>query len=338
MSKGGAQVASIKEVATRAGVAISTVSKVLNHYPNISETTRQRVNVAIEELGFVPNAVAAALSSKQAGRIALLIHLNTNTQAIDEISMQYLAGALACAREYALVVLTVFFSMLEGMSTEEVIGYFRSQSINGIIVYGISKEDQVLQELVRRQIFRVVLVDAPLINESTSCVWIDQAGAQYAVAEKTMLMDTIPYKKVLYIAGKSNGYVTGERIRGMEKFAADYGLEMIVHNGEFSEKKARELTLKYAEDQDMVVCASDLMAIGAMRALTDMDIFRPVCGFDGLTLMGYVGQQMNTVRQDFARISKEAVTELEKLMSGGSGRELVLDYSLVRLKYQDIIR
>ena len=330
--------ASIKEVATRAGVAISTVSKVLNHYPNISETTRQRVNAAIEELGFVPNAVAAALSSKQAGRIALLIHLNTNTQAIDEISMQYLAGALACAREYALDVVTVFFSMLEGMSTEEVIGYFRSQSINGIIVYGISKEDQVLQELVRRQIFRVVLVDAPLINESTSCVWIDQAAAQYAVAEKTMLMDTIPYKKVLYIAGKSNGYVTGERIRGMEKFAADYGLEMIVHSGEFSEKKARERTLKYAKDQDMVVGASDLMAIGAMRALTDMDIFRPVCGFDGLTLMGYVGQQMNTVRQDFARISKEAVTELETLMSGGSGRELVLDYSLVRLKYQDIIR
>ena len=330
--------ASIKDVATRAGVAISTVSKVLNHYPNISDATRRRVNAAIEELGFVPNAVAAALSSKQAGRIALLIHLNTNTQAIDEISMQYLAGALACAREYALDVVTVFFSMLEGMSTEEVIGYFRSQSINGIIVYGISKEDQVLQELVRRQIFRVVLVDAPLINESTSCVWIDQAGAQYAVAEKTMLMDTIPYKKVLYIAGKSNGYVTGERIRGMEKFAADYGLKMIVHNGEFSEKKARELTLKYAEDQDMVVCASDLMAIGAMRALTDMDIFRPVCGFDGLTLMGYVGQQMNTVRQDFARISKEAVTELEKLMSGGSGRVLVLDYSLVRLKYQDIIR
>ncbi|MDE6675849.1 MAG: LacI family transcriptional regulator, partial [Acetatifactor sp.] len=99
-----------------------------------------------------------------------------------------------------------------------------------------------------------------------------------------------------------------------------------------------ELTLKFDYVQDMVFSEADLMAIGAMRALTDMDIFRPVCGFDGLTLMGYVGQQMNTVRQDFARISKEAVTELETLMSGGSGRELVLDYSLVRLKYQDIIR
>ena len=330
--------ASIRDVASRAGVAVSTVSKVLNHYPNISESTRQKVKEAIEELGFVPNAVAAALSSKQAGRMALLIHLNTNTQAIDEISMQYLAGALESAREYDLDVVTVFFSMLEGMGVEEIIGYFRSQSINGIIIYGISREDQVLQELVQRQVFRIVLVDVPLINESTSCVWIDQAAAQYAVAEKTMLMDTIPYKKVLYIAGKSNGYVTGERIRGMEKLAGDYDLEMIVRNGEFSERKARELTMKYAREQDMVVCASDLMAIGAMRALTDMDIFRPVCGFDGLTLMGYVGQQMNTVRQDFARISQEAVSELEILMHGGYGREVVLDYTLARLKYEDIIR
>ena len=57
--------ASIKDVAARAGVAVSTVSKVLNHYPNVSENTRKKVNEAIEELGFVPNAVAAALSSKQ---------------------------------------------------------------------------------------------------------------------------------------------------------------------------------------------------------------------------------------------------------------------------------
>lgn len=330
--------ASIKDVAKKAGVAISTVSKVLNNYPNISESTRQKVNAAIDELGFVPNAVAAALSSKQAGRIALLIHLNTNTQAIDEISMQYLAGALKSARERNLDVVTVFFSMLEGMGVEEVIGYFRSQSINGIIIYGISRDDRVLQELLQRQIFPVVLVDAPLINESTSCVWIDQAAAQYAVAEKTMQMDTIPYKKVLYIAGKSNGYVTKERIRGMEQFARDYELEMTVRSGEFSEKKARELAMEYAGEQDMIVCASDLMAIGAMRALTDMDIFRPVCGFDGLTLMGYVGQQMNTVRQDFARISQEAVTELEQLMNGGKGREVVLDYTLVRLKYEEVIR
>ena len=85
---------SIKDVAKRAGVAISTVSKVLNGYPNVSEETRQRVNKAVEELNFVPNSVAAALSSKQAGRVALLINSNMKTNAIDEIDMQYISGAL----------------------------------------------------------------------------------------------------------------------------------------------------------------------------------------------------------------------------------------------------
>ena len=68
---------SIKDVARCAGVAISTVSKVLNDYPNVSEETRERVNRAVEELNFVPNSVAAALSSKQAGRVALLVDINS---------------------------------------------------------------------------------------------------------------------------------------------------------------------------------------------------------------------------------------------------------------------
>jgi hypothetical protein len=85
---------SIKDVAKHAGVAISTVSKVLNNYPNISEATRKKVNAAVEELNFVPNSVAAALSSKNAGRVALMIDLNVTTQAIDEMAMRYISGAI----------------------------------------------------------------------------------------------------------------------------------------------------------------------------------------------------------------------------------------------------
>lgn len=330
--------ASIKEVAKHAGVAISTVSKVLNNYPNVSEETKQKVNAAIEELGYVPNAVAAALSSKKAGRIAVLIHLNDNTQAIDEISLQYLSGALNRARTLNLDVVTVFFSMLEGKSVDEIINYFRSQSINGIVICGMSKTEKTLLKLVERQVFKIVLVDAPLINENTSCVWIDQFKAQYEVAKKTMEMDTIPYTKLLYIAGKKNGYVTEERIKGIKQFAQDYKMKLIIKDGDFSEKAAREITFQYGEKQDMIACASDLMAIGAMRALMEMDIFRPVCGFDGITLMGYAGKQMNTVRQDFFHIAEEAVEELKQLMEGDQGREVVLEHSLVRMKYVDIIR
>ena len=176
---------SIKDVAKHAGVAISTVSKVLNNYPNVSEETKKKVNRAVEELNFVPNSVAAALSSKQSGRVALLLNLNTNTQAIDEIDMQYISGAINKANELKLDVITFFFSMFEGKSAEEVTRYLLAQSIEGIIIYGMSKDDKVLQKIIHSQVFKIVVVDAPFYNESTSSIWINQAKAQYDVAKNS---------------------------------------------------------------------------------------------------------------------------------------------------------
>lgn len=328
---------SIKDVAKHAGVAISTVSKVLNNYPNISEETRRKVQAASAELGFVPNAVAAALSSKQAGRVALLINLNAGTQAVDEINIQYLSGAINKAVELKLDVITVFFSMIREKSVEEIIRYFQSQSIAGVIIYGMSKEDKMLHKLIAAQAFKMVLVDAPILNKATSCVWINQAEAQYAVAKKTIEIGTGPFERVLYISGKKNGYVTAERIKGMERLAEELNLKVVTRCGNFSELQAREITFRYARNKDMIVCASDLMAIGAMRALMEMDIFRPVCGFDGIMLMGYAGKQMNTVKQDFPAVSAAAVSELNRLLNGGEGQEIVLDYKLERLQYKDII-
>ena len=326
---------SIKDVAKHAGVAISTVSKVLNHYPNVSEETRIKVNESVKELHFLPNSVAAALSSKQAGRIALLINLNTRTQAIDEIDMRYLSGAINKAAKLGLDVNTFFFSMLEGKSEEEIIRYLGSQSIGGIIIYGLSKNDTVLQSVLQSQIFKAVAVDAPIVNQNTSCISIDQEKAQYDVAKKTVLDNKC--KSILYIAGEKKGYVTEERIRGVRKLAEELKLELLIREGNFSERKAREIVFEDGRKMDAIVCASDLMAIGAIRALTELDIFRPVCGFDGITLMGYAGKQMNTVRQGFSEISEAAVEELHSLLNGGEGRRLTLDYSIVRMQYLDII-
>lgn len=326
---------SIKDVAQHAGVAISTVSKVLNNYPNVSEKTKQKVNRAVEELNFVPNSVAAALSSKQSGRVAILLKLSHASQAVDEINMQYLSGAINQAEELNLDVITVFYSMIKHKSLDEVIRYLKSQSITGLIIFDMSKDDKVLHELIASEMFKIVTVDAPMINESTSCVWIGQEKAQYEVAKKTV--EENGCKSILYLAGKKNGYITAERLKGIRRLSEEKNLPLLIRNGEFSELEARKLTFKFARKKDVVVCASDLMAIGAMKALTEMDIFRPVCGFDGITLMGYAGKQMNTVRQNFSRIAAQAVVELKRLLEGGQGMEIVLDYELVRMKYMDII-
>lgn len=328
---------SIKDVAKHAGVAISTVSKVLNHYPNVSEATKKKVNDAIQELGFVPNAVAAALSSKQSGRVALLIHLNAHTQAIDEITMRYLSGAINRAVELNLDVITVFFSMIQNKSVEEITTYFQSQSITGIIIFGISRKHTVLRELVESGKFKIVLVDAPLVGENTSCIWINQEQAQYDVVKRTIEMSKYNCKRLLYISGPQEAYVTERKLAGIRRIAEEMKLELIVEEGGFSELAARNITLAKGEDADIIACASDLMAIGAMRALQDMDVFHPVCGFDGIILMGYAGMQMNTVKQDFAKIAAKAMDELQRLMNGSTGEEVVAEYSLERLEYIDII-
>ena len=308
---------SIKDVAKHAGVAISTVSKVLNDYPNVSEETKKKVNQAVKELNFVPNSVAAALSSKQSGRVAILLNLSNESQAVDEINMQYMSGTIGRAVELNLDVITIFYSMLQNKNLEEVIRYLQVQSITGLIIFGMSKEDKVLHKLIAAQVFKIVLVDAPMVNGTTSSVWIDQEQAQYDVAKKTVLENQ--GKSILYLTGKKNGYVTDERLKGIRRLAGELSLSLLVRNGEFSELQARKHTFKYAKKKDVVVCASDLMAIGAMKALIGMDILRPVCGFDGIVLMGYAGKQMNTVRQNFKRIAAEAVTELKRLIDGGIG-------------------
>ena len=326
---------SIKEVAKHAGVAISTVSKVLNGYPNISEETREKVQRAIKDLNYIPNSIASALSSKQFGRVALILNLQRQTQAIDQIFMQYLAGAIDKAKECKVEIVTIFTTMLEGMTTEEVTRYFMSQSISGVIIYGLSKDDQVMQRLLKEQNFVFVVVDAPIVNARTSSISINHEQAQYDVAKKTILDDNC--KRVLYIAGRKDGYVTEQRIAGMKRLVEELGLTMLIRQGDFSELTARRIALKYARNKDVVVCASDLMAIGAMNALIDMDIFRPVCGFDGITLMGYVGKQMNTIRQDFYGISSQALEEVWRMMNGGEGQEIIMPHSIVKMYYQDII-
>lgn len=329
---------SIRDVAKHAGVAISTVSKVLNHYPNVSDKTKEKVNAAIKELNFVPNTIAAALSSKQSGRVALIMNLNTQTQAIDEIGMQYLQGAIGQCRELGLDVITVFYSMIRDKNPEEMEQYFRSHSISGIIVYGISKDDTALQQLVNSQAFKTVVVDAPFVGESTSTIWVDHKQAQKDVARHTIVTNLGDSSKILYISGKTDDYVTDIRIEGMHELAEELNLDLMICNGNFSEYQARQITFEHGKERDIIVCASDLMAIGVMKALIEMDIFRPVCGFDGLTLMGYVGKQMNTIRQNFSNISKEAVKELARLMEGGEGRNVILPHEIVRLRYEDIIR
>ena len=321
---------SIKDVAKQAGVAISTVSKVLNNYPNISESTRKKVMAAVEELNFVPNSVAAALSSKNAGRVALMIEVYVTTQAIDEIAMRYISGAITKAMELNLDVITLFTFMFQDKSAEELIRYLQSQSIGGIIIYGAAEDDDLIQELISSEKFKCVVVDESHVGENISSVTIDHKKAQYEVAKA--LVEETGAKKVLYIRGDDGSYVTRTRLEGMQELAQEKGIELFVENGEFSESKAREITMQYGQEVDAIACASDLMAIGARTAMKKMQRECPICGFDGISLMEYAGQGIYTIGQNFSGISAMAMEELQSLMNGAPGKVIEAEYELIKTR------
>lgn len=319
---------SIKDVARHAGVAISTVSKVLNHYPNISEATRRKVFQAVEELNFVPNSVAAALSSKQAGRVALMIDLNVKTQAIDEMAMRYISGAITRAMELNLDVITLFIFMFQEKTTEELVRYLKSQSITGIIIYGLAEDHELLQELVEGEQFKCVVVDGNNVSENTSSVSIDHKKAQYEVAQK--LLQETEAKRILYLSGDEYSYVTKTRMEGMKELAEEKSYDLVSVYANFSENKAKGIVLEQGDKFDAIVCASDLMAVGAKNALEELGIERPICGFDGISLMQYYGKGIYSISQNFSEISAKAMDELQLLMNGNRGRNIEMEYNLIQ--------
>ena len=319
-------ISTIKQVAEKAGVSISTVSKVLKNYTNISEETRSKVLKAVKELNYIPNSTASHLSSKNKDKVALYIYINDMKQAVDEINMLYLQGAFTMANVNQLELVTIFNQMVSDMNTQELTSYLAAQGITGIIVYGLNKDDKKMLDLIEQQRFNICVIDAPIVNEKTSSVMIDHQKGQYDVAKS--IIEPEYTHKVLYLAGKRNGYVTDMRIQGIMQLQKELGFELNIQFAEFSEKIAYDLTMRYGSDVDTVVCASDLMAIGAMNALIKMNIYRKCCGFDGITLMRYAGRGMLTCRQDFYDISSCAITEMERLLSGEKGHPVVIDHRL----------
>ena len=316
----------IKDVAELAGVSAGTVSKVLKNYSGVSEETRRKVMEVVERTGYIPNSVASALSSKTNKRIALFIYVNDKMQQIDEVNMLFILGAFDRARKDGLELITVFNASIENLSNEETAGYFHSTHVDTVIAFGLNKNDEKIHYLAKEGGMNLVVVDAYLEGDNVSTVMIDHSLGQYETAEQICSEGS----RVLYIKGKEDGYVSDMRLEGMMKLAEDKKLDLRIESGEFSEEKAYEIVKNAGEEFDAIVCASDLMAIGARRALPK-DSKVKVSGFDGIRLMEYAAADVITCRQDFYNIGSAAVEAAEKLLRGGKGENVSIPYSVTKM-------
>ncbi len=328
--------ASIKDVAKLAGVSKSTVSKVLNGYDTISDDTKKRVNTAVKELNYYPNQIAVALSKANSKKIALVVTPRSTDQTIDGLNINYILGASDRLEELKIEVITIFSSMFEEKTVEDATLYLRKRGINGIIFFGIPQNTTVLEQMIWNQDFKVTVIDKEIVNTSTSMISVDNYIAQREIAEE-MIKRYNP-NKILYIAGEDGGDSGKERLRAIQELNQQSDVEITIMDGNYSELKAQKLAMKHAQFYQTIICASDLMAIGVMRALKIKKIDRPVCGFDGIDLIAYIDEKFLTVKQDFYQIGRRSADEVIELLEGKKGEKIIVEHEIGNVLIENVIK
>lgn len=313
--------ATIKDVAKQAGVSISIVSKAFNNYTDVNEKTRQRIFDIAKELNYTPNIVAKNLSSKKQMTLGLISSGVLNNSEKDNNAFDIFKGVYTAISDSPFELSIYLINSLR-QKQKSYAQYCRERNIGGALLQGIRTDDPYYMELIDTNIPCVVLDIIPETNNGlVGSVSIDNVKAGKEIATYLLKHN---HRNIAVIAGTKETYVNIERIKGVQEAFRESGLvlstEEIMH-ANFSEKEAYELTKKYLETKQptAVLCFSDLMAFGAMKAIKEAGLRIPedisVTGFDDLVFSSYTEPQLTTIGQNFFEIGKMAAQLLQDLIA-----------------------
>lgn len=323
---------SVRDVAERAGVALGTVSNVLNHPDKVAERTRERVHRAIDELGFVRNDAARQLRNGRSRSIGM-ITLDASNPFFAEMTTA--AEDAATARGLAV---------LHGNSrhdTDREIAYlqlFEEQRTLGVIVSPVGDEVLERLETLRRRGVPVIIVEQDAGGEDFSSVSVDNVeGGRLAVAH---LIEQ-GCRRLLVAGGPQHIRQSVDRVTGARLAADEAGIGLEVdETGRLDVAQgvalaARLVAMPAAERPDGVFCVNDLIAIGLLRALAvDGRVRVPddvaVIGFDDIDFAAAAAIPLSSVRQPARLIGESAVALLAAEVDGERGhRHIVYPPELV---------
>jgi len=309
----------IKDVAKAAGVNVSTVSKAYNNYSVISDATKEKIFKAAKELGYIPSKSAAELSRGVQPYLGLIVN-NLNTySAKDEYIFRIVSGVQERSSELDMD-LTLFTTAQIKKNGYNYIEFCRRHRLLGAIVHGLDKNDPYLTELLESPL-PCVLIDIEHESPTSAFISSDNIRAAEDVVEH---MHNKGRRKLCHILGTPDAYVTLQRQEGFLNAAKRLGLnDTVIIPGEFNEYVAyanMKKTLQHHKDIQGVFASSDLMALGAKRAIIEAGLIIgkdiSLVGFDGLTALEYTSPAIATVRQDFHTMGRLAVDTLVSISRG----------------------
>lgn len=320
--------ANIRDVAARAGVAVKTVSRVLNGHPYVSQETRSRVEEAMRLLDFRPSVAARILSGGKSNQIAL-IYDNHSPYYMFQIQ----TGCWDFCRANHIRLLAQPVDVADAQVGDQVRGLVSETHVDGIILSSpVTDCDPVLRALEAMDIPFVRI--SPGTNHAlTSSVFMDDAQA---ADDMTTHLINAGHRRIGFIKGHPNHMASDDRLFGYRRALDRAGLPydpVLVCDGEFdfdSGVRGGRALLDLANRPTSIFASNDDMAAGVLAVAHDRGIHVPaqlsVAGFDDTTLARTVWPPLTTIHQPMAELARTAT---EILIAGGDITHRRLPHQLI---------
>ncbi|UQU67700.1 LacI family transcriptional regulator [Couchioplanes caeruleus] len=321
----------LDEVAERAGVSRSAASRVINKAPHVSRATRDAVEKAVKELGYLPNRTARALATRQTGIVALAVPDDDPQLFADPFFAQVIVGVSAALEDTDLHLLLCLAS--SGRGRARLTKLLQTRGVDGILLVALRGDDP-LTDIVRRAGVPAVYGGRPLHFEPQWYVDSDNVGGARLATEHLIGLGRT---RIVSITGQMCTEAGAARDRGYREAMVIAGLTPHgTAEGDFTEAggaAAMKTLLDEHPGLDAVFAANDNMAAGALRVLSDNGRSVPgdvaVVGFDDLGIAERTEPPLTTVHQSIQGLGKEMTRLLIAVLAGQERSSIILPTRLV---------
>lgn len=320
----------LKRVAEDLNLSITTVSRALNGYPDVSESTREKVREAAQRVGYVPNRLAQALQRGTAEAVGIILPSQFG-HFEDPFFLELLVGVgerlhnanldlVVCAVPEGPAELDAYKRLVEGRRAD------------AVIIARTRRHDERIDYLIDRGIPFVAHGRA---ETAAPMAFID-ADARTAFRRSTRRLIELGHRRIALIGAPEELFTAGERRAGYEDalqeagIAFDPDLYAVTKLNERGGTTAAERLLSAAKPPTALLCANDSIALGALRIARRLGIAVPeelsIVGFDDLPMAAQAEPALTTMRQDIrgagarladmvcARLGGTAIAELQELL------------------------
>jgi LacI family transcriptional regulator len=315
------EMTTIRELAKLSGVSVATVSRVFNDYEDVSPKTRERVLRLAAELDYTPTAAARTLVMQRSHLVGVVLTTGADHPDLQHPFFQEVLVALRHRLGESRFDLLLLASEHEDAS-RSYLRRCRAHQVDGVVLMGVDEHDPDIRKLASSSI-ACIAVDVDLVGPRAGYVVSDNhAGA----AEAVRYLHSLGHSRIATITGMMTTKAGVDRLVGfrseLERLNLAYR-DDYVQEGDFYVETGYEgmkALLALPQPPTAVFAASDLMAVGALRAAAEAGRSVPgdvsVIGFDDIQIARLVQPALTTIRQDKAGLGTAAAEAVIRLIEG----------------------